>query len=380
MKEGLKVRFRVSGLSVEKLLNEAQKQGIRFLGIQRESNRDITVHAFARDYDSLRQLAQEKGYQVGEAAPEGLLQGLTRLKRRMGLLVGAAIGIGLVIFALSFVWNIRIINAGPYEGEARAYLNELGVKPGTKRSQIDLGRLRDQLEWRLPQVKWIRTEWAGVSLRFVFEQGTPPPEIESEGKPGDVVASEDGVINRINTFAGTPMVKAGDFVRAGQILIQGAEKGANDEKVPVKARGEITARVWVSAKVRMPLTEDTSVLTGKEEERRALRAPFFAWYSGDAPDYLTCDKSISIVPLGGAWIPIRLIREKYQEVMLQKEGRSLEEVKEEGKKAAVFALNQALFSEKTVDKWLDFDMIEEGKITVTATAEVLRSIGRYQPY
>ena len=273
MKEGLKVRFRVSGLSVEKLLNEAQKQGIRFLGIQRESNRDITVHAFARDYDSLRQLAQEKGYQVGEAAPEGLLQGLTRLKRRMGLLVGAAIGIGLVIFALSFVWNIRIINAGPYEGEARAYLNELGVKPGTKRSQIDLGRLRDQLEWRLPQVKWIRTEWAGVSLRVVFEQGTPPPEIESEGKPGDVVASEDGVINRINTFAGTPMVKAGDFVRAGQILIQGAEKGANDEKVPVKARGEITARVWVSAKVRMPLTEDTSVLTGKEEERRALRAP-----------------------------------------------------------------------------------------------------------
>ena len=58
----------------------------------------------------------------------------------------------------------------------------------------------------------------------------------------------------------------------------------------------------------------------------------------------------------------------------------MEEVKEEGKKAAVFALNQALFSEKTVDKWLDFDMIEEGKITVTATAEVLRSIGRYQPY
>ena len=380
MKEGLKVHFRVSGLSVEKLLNEAQKQGIRFLGIQRESNRDITVHAFARDYDSLRQLAQEKGYQVGEAAPEGLLQGLTRLKRRMGLLAGAAIGIGLVIFALSFVWNIHILNAGPYEGEVRAYLNELGIKPGTKRSQIDLGRLRDQLEWRLPQVKWIRTEWAGVSLRVLLDQGTPPPEIESQGKPGDVVASEDGVITRINTFAGTPMVKAGDFVRAGQILIRGAEKGANDEIVPVKARGEVMARVWISTRVRMPLNEDVSVPTGKETERRALRVPFFAWYSDEAPGYLTCDKSISIVPLGGAWMPIQLIREKFQEVMLQKEGRSLEEVKEEGKKAAVFALNQALFSEKTVDKWLNIDMIEGGKITVTATAEVLRSIGRYQPY
>ena len=84
--------------------------------------------------------------------------------------------------------------------------------------------------------------------------------------------------------------------------------------------------------------------------------------------------------MGGVWVPIQAIRETYKEVTLQKEERNLAEVKKEGKKAAILALNRALISEETVDKWINFGMIEGDNMMVTATAEVLRSIGRFQPY
>lgn len=380
MKEALSVQFTVSGLSAEKLLNEADKLGIRLKKVKREKNRSITVCAAARDYQAFCCLAEEKGFRVDPPKPVGMLRILRALKGRIGLWIGAAIALGLLLLSFRFVWQVSVENAGPYEGEVRAYLEELEIKPGKLRSEINLGALRDQLEWRFPQVKWIRTAWAGTALKISLEQGTPPPEIENAGKAGNVVAAEDGLISRISTYAGTPLVKAGDFVKAGQILISGEEKGKNGESVPVKARGEAVARVWFSCRVRMPITEETSVPTGREFERRVIWTPFFSWRKEETPNYLISDQEITLIPLGGAWVPFRVIREKFLEVTLQKEARNLEEVKEEGKKAAILALNRALISEETVDKWLDFSMIEGEKITVTATAEVLRGIGRFQPY
>ena len=71
-----------------------------------------------------------------------------------------------------------------------------------------------------------------------LEQGVPPPETAVLTGHADVVAAEDGVIKRLTAFAGTPAVKEGDFVRAGQVLIEGQEMGK-----AVKARGEAAARV-----------------------------------------------------------------------------------------------------------------------------------------
>ncbi|MDO5326468.1 MAG: sporulation protein YqfD [Clostridia bacterium] len=380
MKELLSVQFTLTGWSAEKLLNEAGKLGIKLKRVRREKNRSITVRTSAHDYEAFCRLAAEKGFQVGKMKPVGLLRLLRMLKGRIGLWVGAAAGIGMLMFSFCFVWQVNIENAGPYEGEVRSYLEALDIRPGILRSKISLGDLRDQLEWRFPQVKWIRTAWTGTALSITLEQGTPPPETEDAGKAGNVVAAEDGLISRISTFAGTPLVKAGDFVRAGQILIVGEERGRNGENVPVKARGEAVARVWVSSQVRMPITEEASYPTGREFERRIIWTPFFSWSKEETPGYLTSDKEINILSLGGVWVPIQVIRETYKEVTLQKEARNLAEVKKEGKKAAILALNRALISEETVDKWINFGMIEGDNMMVTATAEVLRSIGRFQPY
>ena len=354
------VQFRVRGLSAEKLLNAARQQGISFSRVKREKSRSLLLRCSEKDYEAFRPLAQEKGFEISEAQPVGLLRLEKRLAKRIGLWAGALIVLGLLIWALGYVWEVRVENAGAYLGEVRTFLDELGVRPGIRRSGVNLSDLRGKLEWRLPTVKWVRTEWQGVSLVVRLEEGVPPPEIASNEGTGDVVAASDGLIQRVTTYAGTPTVKAGDFVKAGQTLI----------------RGEVVARQWVSVTTRVPMTETVSEPTGRQTVLRAVETPFFVWQREEEPSYLTYDRNREILPLGGAWLPVWLVRETFAEVSLRPRSRDLDEAKREGAQAAIFALNQALNNEETVDKWMKFDMIEGDTITVTATAEILRDIGR----
>ena len=370
------VVLRVSGLSVEKLLNAAREQGIVLHALHREKNRDVTLRLAPGQEAAFRALAEEKGYAVGESRRLGPLRWGRRLRRRGGLLAGVVLAAALAVWSLGCVWQVRIENAGPYAGEVRAYLEQLGVRAGMRRSAVRLGELREKLEWRLPKVKWVRVEWAGVILRVRLEPGTPPPEGEDASAPSDVVAAEDGLLKRLTVFAGTPEAKAGDFVRAGQTLIRGEERDAEGKTVPVAARGEAIARVWVTVRSEVPLKDYASVPTGRQTERTVLRAPFFSWSLTDEPDYLTWDMERKTVAIGGAWLPVWAERETYAEVYLQPVPRNLEDVTREGEKAALLRLNQALIGDETVDKWINCSMIEGEYIIVEATAETVRDIAR----
>ncbi len=378
MKSGMRVRLHLSGLSAEKVLNEAGRKGIRLEKIRRRINREITLECSPEDYPMLAALAEEKGFRVSGKKPVGIFRQLLRLKKRPGLILGAMAAALVMVWCLGYVWQVRVENAGAYEGEVKTCLEAWGIQPMIRKSQVSLPELREKLEWRFPQVKWIRTEWDGTALKVVLEEGTPPPDIETKGGPCDVVAAEDGLLVQLTTYAGTPVAKAGDFVRAGQALILGEERGENGALIPVKARGEAKARVWVTAEVRLPIMETVSLTTGRSLQRRLLEAPFFSWCGQEEADYLTCDVDRETVKIGGAWLPVWMVRETTAEVRLETRRRELEEVKEEGKKAAYLALKQALIADEIVDKWINCGMIEGDTICVSATGEALRGIGRSQ--
>lgn len=370
------VQFRVKGLSAEKLLNAARQQGISFTRVKREKSRSLLLRCAQKDYEAFSALAREKSFEVSAAQPVGFLRLEKQLAKRIGLWAGALAAVGLLIWALGYVWEVRVENAGAYLGEVKTFLNELGIHPGIRRSSVHLSDLRAKLEWRLPKVKWVRAEWQGVSLVVRLEEGVPPPDVASNEGTGNIVAASDGLIQRVTAYAGTPAVKAGDFVKTGQTLIRGEERGKDGTAHPVQARGEVIARQWISVSARVPTMETASEPTGRKTVLRVIDTPFFSWQREKEPDYLTSDREKETLPLGGVWLPVWVVRETFTEVSLHPRRRDVEEAKREGAQAAIFALNQALINEETVDKWMKFDMIEGDTITVTATAEILRDIGR----
>ncbi len=375
MKGLLSLRFRITGLNVEKLINEARKRGLTLQRARREQNRSLTVDVSPRDCRALQALAREMGYETGQAEPLGLLLLWKRLRRRPGLWTGILIGTALLVWSMGYVWLVRVENAGPYAGEIRLYLEENGIQPGIRRSAVDLQALREGLEWRLPKVKWVRAEWAGVALRLRVEEGTPPPET-AELQAGDVVAAEDGLLKRLTVYAGTPAARPGDLVKEGQVLIRGEERGKNGATVPVRARGEAVARAWITVRLRVPAAEYASIPAGRRQERRILQTPMGSFCTEPEEDYLICETDQRTVPLGGAWLPIQLIREARTEIWLEAREKDADSLRGEGEAAALNALEKAAYPHEMVDKWINFSMIEGDYIIVTATAEIERDIGR----
>ncbi len=178
--DALQVELCIKGLNGEKLINEARKRGAVLHSVRRDAGRGFILRCRRKDCALIRGIAEEKGYAVEAARPVGLLRYLTGAGRRRGLLAGSLLCVGLAVYALGFVWQVRVENAGAYAGEVRHFLMEQGIRPGIRRSRVKLAALRDALEWYLPEVKWVRASWEGVALKISVEEGMPPPAVETE--------------------------------------------------------------------------------------------------------------------------------------------------------------------------------------------------------
>ncbi len=375
------VSFRMEGLSLERLINLASERNILLHDLNRVGLKTVEGTLSDRDFGELAALAEQKGWKLTRLRRKGLSAVGAWLKRRKGVVAGFVLCIALATVALQFVWGIDILDAGPYESEIRVYLREQNIKPGMWKKDVSLPDLVRALEWRMPDVAWVQAYYRGASLVIRCVQGVPPPEIETEGGPGDVVANRDGILISVLPVAGTAECKAGDLVHAGQILISGWEKGANGMKVPVKARGIAMARIWEGVKVRIPADEVLSEPTGRTAMSQVVATPYFDVGHLNEPGFLQSDQTVETLPIGGAWWPVVLRRVTWEEVSLSIEPRKEAELKAEAGLAALRALAEKLGAgHEPVDKWVDYCMIEGRMLEATAIAEIQADIALPKPW
>ncbi len=377
---GLRARFRVEGMRVERLLEMARGQGLPLYKIERRGADAVACECREDDFPAVRALAEERGYKVLPLPPRGLKRAQVALLARPGLLAGVLAFALVVTVAMRFVWRVEIEGAGKYAAETRVFLEERGVTVGALARRLSAAELQSALEWRLPGVAYVRVTLEGAVLRIAMFEGTEGSAPETAGAPGDVVAARDGVLHSLSVLAGTAQKKPGDIVRAGDVLILGQERGAGGEPVAVKARGEALARVWVRTSVRLPAYETLSAPTGRESERFLFITPWRTFASAPEPEYLAYDRELTALPLPGAWLPVQIARETRREVALSYAMRDPEACAREATEAAARRLHEKTAGYQMVDKWTDYSMIDRGFIEATATGEMLVDIARYAPY
>jgi sporulation protein YqfD len=375
------VSFRMEGLSLERLLNMAGEQNIMLHDLKRSGLKAVEGVCVESDFAKLSELAEKRGWKLTRLRHKRLSAVRNWLKKRLAVAVGLVLCLTLAAVSMQFIWRIDILDAGPYESEVRLYLKEQSIQPGIWKRNVSLAELSSGLEWRMPRVAWVQAYYRGAALVIRCVLGVPPPGIETEGGPGDVVAQRDGILVSLLPLAGTSMCKPGDIVRAGQVLIAGWERGTGEEKIQVKARGIAMARGWVGAKVRIPLDEVNSEPTGRIAISQVVQTPYFQIGQLETPEFLQFDRTVEVWPIGGMWWPVYLRRETFEEVALTVVPRDEAEVKAEAGLAALRALSQKLGAgHEPVDKWVDYCMIEGRVLEATAIAEVLADIALPKPW
>lgn len=322
-----------NGRSLEAFLNRAAGAGVTLWRVRREDGRLRALIGLG-SIPALRPVARSARCRVRFGRRYGLPFAWRRLRRRRVLVAGALL-CGLVVYYLSgSFWFIHVRGLESLsEDVLRRELARLGLRPGVRKHAVDLRLLAERLPLEVPGIAWVGVTSYGVRVVLDVVEKEPAPQAAVQG-PAHVVARRPGLVLQVLALRGTPVVREGDVVRRGQILIRG-EYGAAvqpDRRLPgpggggdggrgVAAQGRVLARTWYSEYVEIPLEEIVTTRTGRTLRRTYLRIgpwslPVY-WQRGHLFRYEVERRTLLALP---RWRdrppPVELLRETRHEVQV----------------------------------------------------------------
>jgi len=288
------VCFRLSALAAKRLMRDAAREGIA-----------ITVE------DS-----------------RGLPAILWHHRRRAGLMLGVILIAFLLFFAERFVWDVRVTgNVTMTESEVLEELHACGFGVGSYIPSIDASALENRVLLASDRISWISVYLDGTVARVqVIEHvETPPPTDLS--RPANLIAAVDGQIELIELYRGNCVVRVGQAVRAGELLVSGLYDSTLQGYRYTRAAGKILARTERTVRVEIPLEYTEKVY--KSEKYDEIHLKFFDYSLkvfksvGNGTD--TCDiikEEINLDPFGRHTLPLGITVTKrlgYTEMIAQRD-------------------------------------------------------------
>ena len=179
-----------------------------------------------------------------------------------------------VIF-LSFIWmnlltnyivDIKIIHSN--NGIRRLLKEELD-KNNVKRFSLaysfeELDNITKKiLADNKNNLEWISIKKDGMKYIVRAEERIIKSEVVSD-KPRDIVASKDAYITKVISSKGNVLVRQGEYVKKGTVLISGKITLYEDVKGVTSASGSVYGNVWYECTVETPKEISSERLTGRK--------------------------------------------------------------------------------------------------------------------
>ncbi|MGE5554411.1 MAG: sporulation protein YqfD [Betaproteobacteria bacterium] len=292
------VIIRVKGSALERLVNLAAARGVRLYDIRRVGPDVLYAQVSVGGFKALRPLARRLNCTISLRRKGGLPFVLAAFGRRKALTVGVFLFLALLYALSSLVWFIRVTGVTPgRREEILAHLRSQGLRVGVPISWLRRDELARSLLHRYPDLTWASLEVHGtLVLVKVVEKTLISP---GEQAPRHLVARQDGLVTSVLPLRGEPLVKAGDTVARGQVLISGI--GWREGRLEYfRAEGTVRARTWYEAVGVAPLAGVREVPTGRRRVVKGLQIGTWRFWLGprSAP-FTLCRQDTTRRPLSG---------------------------------------------------------------------------------
>lgn len=264
------VRFSASGGFADRLLNLCANYGVKLWDIIQVNG---VVHACTSvsHYKRIRPIAQEAGMHVRLEQKVGLRFVLHRYRKRLGILVGVLLFVLLMFFFSGRIWTVEVVgNEEMTDREIMEYFSDLGVYPGARKKGLKVGEVSDYVLRNSSEIAWSSINITGGNARIEIHENIVPPQAVDESKPYNVTAKIGGQILLVNSFEGQEMVKKGDAVAEGDLLISGIVDNYDKTFRYTSARGVVLAQTVRELTIEMPYEKEIVEYTGEEIKKRKL--------------------------------------------------------------------------------------------------------------
>ncbi len=375
----------------ERMLNLCSARGIEFWDVRWIDDTALSFCVARGDLRALRRAAEGCGAEVSIERTAGTPFFFARLRRRHALFTGGILCAALLLVNSLFIWDFEVTGNETVPTETILHaLREHGVHRGTF---IYSFRSQDICNRVLPELKdlcWVAVNVRGCKAYVQVRERVRAPERVNESEPTNVIAAKPGLITKVRALDGEKRVLPGTSVQQGQLLIAGVVDTGGTEKPSVTTRflagkGEVWARTWYDLTVRVPLTYEKKVYTGKEKRSHTLiwgenRLKIGA--KGSSICNVDCDKiknQTQWTLFGLFALPVTWETETLLPYELEVTPRSRADAEAQGKDMLETYLDALLGEAGSVTQRRFSTAVEGDTLVVTLSAECEEQIGKEVP-
>lgn len=260
----------VTGFSVERFINLAVNRGIFIWDVVPEG-KCVVMKAAAASAEALRECSIKTGCKfeiTGEYGLPVFLKGCAARKAFVGGVIAFAVAMYIMS---SFIWTVRVVGCERLDPEKiTESCAGYGIAPGRLKYGTDLYEAGKKLMTEYSDISWIAVNLKGTGITVHIVETIPKTQYVQREEPMDVIANTDGIITGIAVASGTAVVKEGDEVKKGDVLISNVVPLKDGETQTgekyVCASGEVYAEKKYDLEGIAPLNYNERVFTGKTKK------------------------------------------------------------------------------------------------------------------
>ncbi len=335
------------------------KNSVRFWR-ERSTGGEIRFRVRERYIRGLASAFEEHSIEYKLSDVHGLAALIRFLAFRPAIVFGAVIFFAWMLYSSRIIWDVRVYgNTKTPTEEIVALLDELGCGIGDYYPAIDFADVHAKYAAAQHDIAWLSVYMNGtvaeVQVRELYADTRPKHD---SGVYANIVAQCDGIVESVNVFEGQAAVKAGDMVKAGQVLISGVVENKDGSVRYEYAAGEVYCTVARSVKAEIVTEIEEKVYTGRSFSKKSVKIfknsiNLFRKCGIEEGTYDKIDIIEQLCPFGLCTVPIWINKTVYLEYEMAKITLSPEEATERAMASLNAEIRAATYDAELLSRTVD---------------------------
>ena len=377
------VKVEVEGYYIERFINICQNKRILIWNLKREKGVKLFFNIGIKDFRKLKTISRKTNCKIKISKKNGIPFLLNRYKKRKIFAIALVFIVLFIYLSSRYVWNIDVsVEDGLVIENIENDLSDLGLKKGCKKSNIDTDKIINEIRLKRDDISWIGIDLKGTNAIIKIVKLDEKPDLIDNSEYCNIIASKSGIITKIIAQNGTALVKIGEQVNKGDILIAGYMEGKYTDKRYVHSLGEVQAKVIYKKSGKIHLNQEILRETGEKEKKFQIKLNnfqinFYKTLSNfKIYDTIYTEKKLKI--FSNFYLPISVIEITNKEQIKETKNYSIEEAVEIEKQELSSEIEKDIANKDNIQNVTVDTNEQEEYIEVCVTYEVLENIENYE--